>query len=476
MRRLESPESSSPLITRQVEAALQQRSTAAYPLPAWQQYALRLLGLFPQSAARFAISRFEAIGGLPPEAVQKLTTADLVNERLQDYHDLQGAFPCVTVGAALGGAAAHLALALDGPFLPQPFVLTLRGGAPDGDVRTYLQRSKTLALHLARQNPDLLTIQHYDPIHDEWMTRFVNHLRFKLLQLPPEYAAFLRQRLQPGGTVCYLDCGASWLRYRLGERSFFQVGGWGAIPAQEFLQGSARLSEYSRRVGLKYDRWPLDDLPLETGPESEWGSEPGLAEALQEFCRRHGYDFIQIRLPEPHDFSLLAFRAYQRLLERLGRQPAGVLVEMFSQFAAFAPLQSGLLPLWLVFNTADSLAFLRQMRPAFPADQPVFFSPLATFTPTADLSPWEAWESALAGCHWRNIGARPSHYPADAAAVVDWAKPLQKWLAQHTNPLPERLTAAELQALAQQLQEEKRSHSPETIYPPETNEPTTITS
>lgn len=462
MRSLESPESSSPLITRQVAAALRGRSAATYPLPAWQQRALRLLGRFPQAVARFAISRFEAIGGLPPEAIHQLTTADLVRERLQDYHELPGTFPCITVGAALGGAAAHLALALGGPFLPQPFVLTLRGGAPDGDVRTYLQRSQALALHLAQRNPDLLTIQHYDPIHDEWMTRYVNHLRFKLLQLPPEYVTFLRQRLQPGGAVCYLDCSASWLRYRLGERSVFQVGGWGAIPAGEFLEGSPRLSEYARRVGLKYDHWPLDDLPLESGPESEWGSEPGLVEALQEFCRQHGYDFVHIRLPEPHDFSLLAFRAYQRLLERLGRQPDGVLVEMFSQFDAWAPLQSGLLPLWLVFNTADSLAFLRQMIPAFPTGRPVFFSPLATFTPTADLTPWEDWETALAGFDWINIGTRPNRYPADAAAVVDWAKPLQTWVQQHTNPLTERLTAAELQTLSLQLLAEKQSASFET--------------
>lgn len=448
----ESPESSTPIITRSVAAALDGQFSDSYPLPNWQKAALEFLGTFPQNAARWVISRFESLSGLDRAVLEDFSIDSLVQERLADYSRLPGPFPCVTVGAGLGGATAHLAHALGGPFLPQAFVLTLKGGAPDGSIQTYLNRSADLAQRIARANPGILTIQHYDPIHDEWMTRFVNHLRFKLLDLPQAYASYLRRVLEPGGAVCYLDCQAQWLRYRIAERSVFQVGGWGDISAQEFIQGSPRIEAYRRRMGLRQDSWSLPDYPLESGPESEWGSEPGLDEALEEFCRQHEYRFVRIRLPEPHDYSRLALSAVQALLNKESRSPAGVLVEMFSQFDAHAVSQSGLLPLWLVFNTRDSLEFMKSMRPIFPPDKPVFFSPLATFTHTPDMTPWQDWERALDGLDWRNIGARSNHYPADARALVHWADPLRQWVNQHPSPIRERLQVEELQAIAGRME------------------------
>ncbi len=168
-RPLESPESSSPIVTRAVAAGLQSRYTRTYHFPAWQRGGLWLLGAFPQALARFVISHFELINGLAPEEVAGLDTAALTRERLADYASLTGQFPAITIGSALGGASAHLALLLGGPFLPQAFVTTLRGGSVDGSVRTYFNRSARLAQQLAARNPALMTIQHYDPIHDEWM-------------------------------------------------------------------------------------------------------------------------------------------------------------------------------------------------------------------------------------------------------------------------------------------------------------------
>lgn len=447
----ESPESSSPLVTRSVAAGLSNRVFDSYALTAWQRFALQILGMLPQDIARFAISRFESISGLDPSYLENLSVSSLVETRLEDYAGISGKVPAITVGAALGGASAFISLALNAPFLPQAFVVTLKGGSPDGDIATYFHRSAELALEITHKNPQILTIQHYDPIHDEWMTRRVNHLRLKLLDLPESYADFIRRTLQPGGSICFLDCRAQWLRYRVAERSVFQVGGWGDISPQEFLDGSARIQKYASRVGLRNTGWRLPNYPLETGSESEWGSEPGLEEAIQEFCRKEGYNFVSIPLPEPNDFSRLAWQAMRRLLEKDGRQPAGVLVEMFSQFDPILPLQSGLLPLWLVFNTWDSLRFLREMLTCFPPDQPVFFSPLATFTHTPDIVPWEEWEKCLRGFNWVNIGARSSHYPADAQALINWKQPLIKWVRQNQNPIQARLSAVELLTLSESL-------------------------
>ena len=450
----ESPESSSPIITRAVAAGLQNQFCQNYSFPAWQKVLLLGLGVLPQAVGRFVISRFQSLSGLPPESMLGFSINDLIQTRIDDYAQVPGRFPTLTVGVGLGGPSTHLSLALGGPFLPQAFVLTMRGGSSDGKVQRYFQRSAGIAQRIADHNPGLMTIQHYDPIHDGWLTRWVNHLRFKLLDLPEPYIEFIRQRLEPEGTIVYLEGGADWLRYRTGKRSVFQVGGWGDISAEEFLEGSQRIRTYARHAGLKHTDWHLEGYPLERGPESEWGSEAGLGETLDKFCQQEGYRFVRIRLGHPHDFSRLAFKAMQKLLEKEDREPAGVLVETFSQFDATAALQAGLLPLWLIFNTRDSTRFLKQMSPSFPQNKPLFFSPLSTFSLTPDLATWHEWLDALNRQEFVNIGARSNHYPADTHALVTWYKPLREWVRDNLQPIRTRLRAEELIEIVRNLETE----------------------
>lgn len=442
----ESTESSSPIITRAIAAAHQGQFVDNYQLPGWQKTGARLLSRLPQHVTQFVTGRVQVLGGQDPRLLDSFSMNEMLRARLSDYAQLEGRFPALTIGVAQGGPTSSLSLALGGVFLPQAYVVSLRGGAYRGDVREYLHRSLESALRIARDNPSLLTIQHYDPVHDGWLTRFLNHMRFKLLDLPPVYAEFIRERLEPGGAIVYLEGGAGWLRYRVGERSVFQVGGWGGIPPEEFLERSERIERYAGRIGLTHTDWRLTEYPLERGAESEWGSEPGLAEALERFCRAEGYRFVKIHMGQPHGFSRLAFAAMRHLLEREGREPAGILIEMFSQFDTAASFQSGLLPLWLVFNTRDSLEFLRQMRTQFPPNKPVFFSPLSTFSITPDLVPFEEWEAALPG--FINVGAHKERYPADLQALADWSAPLHRWVEAHRQPVEARLSAEELLGIA----------------------------
>jgi len=448
---IESTESSSPIVTRAVAAGLRGEFCDNYEFPGWQKALLTGLGALPQGLARFAISRFQSISGLPTSVLDNFSMDTLVKTRINDYANITGTFPVITLGAALGGATTYLSLALGGPFLPQAFVVTLRGGSMSGDVNEYLHRNLEESLRIAIENPGLMTIQHYDPIHDGWLTRFVNHVRFKLLDLPPAYVNFIKSRLEPGGAIVYFEGGATWLRYRVGPRSVFQVGGWGGISAEEFLEGSNRIDIYARQAGLKFTDWKLKDYPLEKGPESEWGSEPGLAEALEKFCKAEGYRFVRIALPDPNNFSQLAFATAKLLLKNEGRLAAGTLVEMFSQFDASATFQSGLLPLWLIFNTEDSLEYLKKMSAKFPIEEPVFFSPLATFSLTPDLVPFRQWEAVLAHFRLINVGARASHYPSDALALVRWADPLRKWVRENRQPINSHLSAEEMGSLAETI-------------------------
>ncbi len=451
MKPHESTESSSPIVTRAVAAGLRGEIIENYQFPPWQRLMLNVIGAFPQGVARFVISRFQSASGLSPRTLDDFSLDDLIQARLDDYSQFTSRFPAVIVGPALGGATTYLSLALGGLFLPQTFVISIKNGSYDGDAEEYLNRSLDAARRIAEQDPRLMTIQHYDPIHDGWLTRFVNHLRFKLIDMPAQYSEFIRKRLESGGSVVYLEGGATWLRYRVGERSVFQVGGWGDIPPEEFLEASPRIAAYAQSSGLKYSDWRLTQYPLERGPESEWGTEPGFADALEHFCSKEGFRFVRIHLPHPNDFSKLAFSSAQELLKKENRQPAGVSVECFSQFDSSSAHMAGLLPLWLIFNTKDSARYLKEMATRFPVDKPLFFSGLSTFSLTPDMATWDEWIDALGRRDFINSGTRPSHYPADASALVNWQKPLHEWVNENKYPITSTLTADELAGLAQNL-------------------------
>ncbi len=451
--RLESRDSASPLLTRAVAAALAGRPFETYRLTWWQKALLTLMSGMPPGLAARAIAWDTTRAGLPPSLADGLRLADLIHERLADYRALPGPFSAVVVGAALGGAAAHLSVALGAPFLPQAFVLSFRGGSPYDSLESHLVNAQRLATPILERNPGVLAISHFDPLHDGWLTPHINHLRLKLLELPRFYRSFLLQRLAPGGTILYLDCGARWLQYALNPLHRYQIGGWGGIPAEEFLRGSERIdAALAARKSPHRGGWHVKGIRPQIFPESEWGSEPAFADALEGFTRETGFRFVRLSFPEPHDFSRLAFRAYQRLWERAGRAPRGVLVETFSQYDPYLVERGRLLPLWLVFNTLDSLAFLQAMRPHFPDGRPVFFCPLVTFSRPPDMVPWERWQAALEGLPWVNVGARANRYPADLVALWRW----QEWLRRAMGPLDEgetvpRLEVDDLQRLAGEL-------------------------
>lgn len=448
---LESQESSSPVITKAVANGLLGKPSEVYHFSTFEKTMLRIVGHLPSKVAEWIIPRANSGNVLTEEKLNGLRTCDLINGRLADYQDNLEQYPAITVGIGMGGTTAHLALALGGPFLPQAFVLTLKNGTMTGNVNEYNRLTMQLAHEITERNPDLMTIQHYDPVHDGWLVRRVNHLRLKLVDLPKEYKEFIKKKVLPGGDVVYLEGKATWKRFRTGERNVFQVGGWGDIPADEFINGSPRLTAFARKEQLKFDRWALDGYPLEEGAESEWGSEPGLGEALEEFCKREGFHFHKISFNDPNDFSRLAFRSKKYMLEKQRIQPAGSVVEVFSQYDAQLIDQTALLPLWLIFNTMDSLEFLNEMKKEFPKDLPVFFSSLATFSLTPDLVPWDKWEDALKDFKTVNIGCRKTHYPADTLALLDWKKPLVSWAENHERITSNRISANELDRLVKSI-------------------------
>lgn len=434
----ESAESASPLITRLVAGVLTGKQEAVFPFAAWERFGLRVLNLFPPKVARTIVGAQFNRSALDTQRALQLDIEDLVQQRLRDYRDLDGRFPVVVMGSALAGAAAHIAAILGGPYLPQPFILGLRGGSPDESVEHHLIRTTLAADAILKHNPKVRAIAHFDPIHDGWLTRSVSHLRLKLIDLPDAYHSFINKYLMPGGTLLYLDCSAQWLQFPLSDRFTLQVGGWGGIPPEEFIAGSERIDQALAASGSPHrGGWRLAGVDPEWAPESEWGSEPGLDQALQVYAERNGYRYQRVKFSHPHDFSWLALRAHAALYAIQDREIAGVVVETFTQYDPYTVLQAGLLPLWLIFNTSDSLEFMQSKLQQIAPDIPIFFSGLATLSRTPDMVPWEAWSSAMEGRQWHNVGAGPRRYPEDLVALFKWEERLRGFLdIDPAQPLP----------------------------------------
>ncbi len=328
---------------------------------------------------------------------------------------------------------------------------SLKKGSQNGDIRTYFEHSAQIAKIITERYPKIISIQHFDPIHDGWLTRTVNHLRLKLVYLPEAYKNFIKRNLISGGEVIYFEGKTQWLQYLIGERNYFQVGGWGGIDDSEYIKGSLRIREFRKKNNLLEKEWQLPGKELARGYESEWGSAPGLDKDLEFFCKKEGYRFTRISFVNPHNFSKLAYVAQDLLFKKNQVIPNGVLVEMFSQYDLNASIRGGLLPLWLIFNTNDSLKFLKSMVKDFPKRKPIFFSPLSTFTLTPDIVPFHEWENILKSFQWVNIGTRKTHYPADTTALINWSNSLRSWSNKKDIRIKQWLTGNDLKELAKNL-------------------------
>lgn len=421
---LESRESSSPYLTRSIYSVLAGKDVTLYEFSKIEKIALSCLGALPKVFSLKLIPRFQSLNAISKNRAGSILLHDLINERLSDYEGLRGKFKSIVFGVGLGGATGHLSSALNAPFLPQAFVLTVKGGSTTANINEYFNQGWEVTKSILSKNPGISAIQHFDPVHDGWLTRSVNHIRLKVTSLPEEYKQFIETYLEPYGTILYLEGNVPWLQYITSPRSVFQVGGWGGIADNEYIDGSERIQRFKKRFHLSVEKWSLNQFHLKNGYESEWGSEPDFGKQLENYCQEKGYKLQVITFSHPFQISKLAFHSMRTLFKNNEIDPVGTIIEMFSQYDLRSTLQAGLLPMWLVFNTEDSLRDLKSAleRDLIDKSKPVYFSGLSTFSQTPDLSNYYDWENCLKEYKFINIGARKTHFPADPWALLNWNK------------------------------------------------------
>lgn len=404
-------------IVREVAESLTGRGRSileAYP-PGSEIY-LWLLSLFPEGVRIAGIELGMALGvGEHPKKIDSFAPQDLLHWCISQYP--KRSYRAIMIGSP-NGAIAHIAALLEAPFLCSSFGISFRRPQikPE-DLERYHQFGQAIIERLKGKVPGFEIINHYDPIHDRNLVKFVNRIRLKLRVIPQEYRAFIRENLEDQGTVILVNCRYPWWQYQIGEGIYVQIGGLGGISSEEFVA-----------------RWPLE-APLVRRPESEWGCPQDFADSVREFCSSAHIRLLEVALDHPEHYSLLAYQAYLRC-QNVRREE--ILIDCFNHQNPRTNIITGIPGLWVPFNTTDSLEFAR----GFMKDKKfkkIYFTVLPSFAQTPDTPPLKEWFKAFQGRgELKLLGVNPRTFPADPLAPFGLVREMRR--LRYYYRLPKRLT------------------------------------
>lgn len=308
-------------------------------------------------------SRFVEFKRYTPEEALSLN----LNEQCRKITALYGdfvkgrRFDAVIFGAPNGGIV-NLAVAMGVPYLCSQFrvPVLIESGSTD-DLEPYVKVVKLLGERWTARHRWSSVCCLVDPVHDRMDLGIYAHVRSKFIDIPPAYKEFIETHLNPGGTLIFVNVTYPWTKYRLGDRTYLQVGGLGEIAPKEYLEGSERLDRYLalEDPNLK-SGWNLPDYELVRRPESEWGVEPELKEAVLKYCRQRGYDLLYLEHSHPAGFNILAAHAMHMKHTADGGSCGGYFINIFWALCPTLALRARLLSSWFTFTDRASLKVAEQ--------------------------------------------------------------------------------------------------------------------
>jgi hypothetical protein len=367
----------------------------------------------------------------------------------------KGPFPAVMVGSS-SGALTHLCAALGTPWLPQTFLVAMRQTAvhPDEPKQAIVEDSPP-GRWLLERNPELQLHHQHDANQDRLMIKYMSYLRVKRRQLGESYKRFLRERLQPGGTIFVVECQRKWPVVKLGERQYFQHGALGGATEKDFIEGSDLVEEYLTRYGSHRRRWDSPQPEMDA-PEAEWGFEPSLREDIEAFAEQHGFKVARLTFYEPEHLSPFVADFYRWWYGKR-RMPANrLLVESFIVMEPYWTLRTGSVPLWMKFNMQPSLDWLHRYLDDSPSYDEINLMLFAHGVEGIRSPTIEQWKAVLGRARRRGqfIGVEEDKYPRDFGVFGRYHTDLQRKVSARY-PLPGALS---FQQLKEFLDQAKRDY------------------
>jgi hypothetical protein len=277
-----------------------------------------------------------------------------------DSYVKQRKFPSVIFGAP-NGAIVNLAVSMGVPYLCSQFRLPIVIESEDktkdrDDLKPYEKIVQFIGDHWTAKYQWASVSCLVDPIHDRMDMGEYAHVRAKFMDIPSAFKKFLLDHVKTDGTIIFVNTRYPWISHRLSERVYLQIGGLGDVSAAEYLAGSERVSEFLKAVRSEHqDGWPLSDYTKVHRPESEWGTEPELRKAVEEFCNNNGYEFLLLEQDHPAGYNLLASEALYKRHTADGGHCRGYSINIFWGLCPTLTLRARLLGCWFTFTDRASL-------------------------------------------------------------------------------------------------------------------------
>jgi hypothetical protein len=284
----------------------------------------------------------------------------------------------------------------------------------------------------------------------------MTYLRVKKLHLGEAYENFIRQSLQPGGTIFIVECGLKWPTTKFAERHLFQFGALGGATADEYHQGGKRVEEYLARYKSHRRKWQPPP-PDELRPEAEWGFEPRLRGDLEQLASKHGFRVRRILFDEPEQLSPVVADFYQWWNRQRSITDTRRLVESFIVMEPFWTIRTGSVPFWMVFNKLPSAEALEAYLDARDPFGEIYMMLFSHGVESIGLTPIQRWQRILqrGGKNSSFVGVDERAYPRDFAVFVRYYFDLQRKIDSR-HPIPPPVTLNDLD----QFIEENRERYP----------------
>ncbi len=414
-------------------AGLERKPVRSPMVPPRPRGVAAVLGGLPEAGRRAAFTGGARLQGVPHDLLRRYRAEEVSAWMVGRYRGQR--YPGVFVGAA-SGAVAHLAVALGMPWLPQTHLLPVRQtGVPLDEPRAALAAGRQLGANLLADNPELQLHHMHDPNQDRPMLASFMYFRLKRLRLGDVFSRFIRDCVEPGGTIVIVNSERVWPQTRVGERHLFQFGALGGATREEYFEGSDRVRRFLERAGSPVRRWDPPEAD-EDAPEAEWGFSAALRDDLEQLAREGGFRLRTLRYVEPEHPSPLVADLHREWYRRRGVPAQRLLVESYVPVDPYLALRSGSVPFWMKFNMQPSADWLRAY---LDASEPYDEIHLGAFSPGLEpvgLVGIEEWRGLLGRARRRGafIGMNEAAYPTDPGYLQRFRAELERLPAQHSVP------------------------------------------
>jgi hypothetical protein len=395
----------------------------------------RSVNLLPKLAREQVYAIGGALEGSQPTELDQIDAEGMAEWAISRYPKRR--YQAVMIGSG-NGAMAHLAAAFDTPWLPQTALFPVRHFHGSSDApKAALEFGKHYGPAFLDANPNVQLHHMHDANQDRLMVKYMDYFRVKRLHLGRAYEHFLREHLDPNGTIVIVDCQRQWPTTRLGDRHVFQHGALGGATEEEFFHGSRRVEEYLERYDSPVRRWDSPE-PNGASPEAEWGFEPALQEDILRFASQHGYRVKRLSFYEPEHLSPLVADFYRDWYRRRGLKANRLLVESFILMEPYWALRTGSVPFWMLFNmepSAECLEHYLEERAPFDDINLMLFN---HGVESVGFPPIDRWKRSLQRARRRGqfVGVREDLYPRDFGSLARYHSELTRLAPRYPLPGP----------------------------------------